>query len=188
MRSTASWPTGPLPDFTPDALVQDSVFEDVDALFTDLDGDGDPDLVVAAGGNEYEKQQEPRLQRTYLNDGAGNFSRADVLPAIYATASRVVAADFDGDGLDDLFLGGRVVPKNYGLTPPSYLLRNQGDGSFVEVTDEVAPGLSDAGTGHRRRLGRRGRGRGCRSGTGPRMGGGDDLGQRQRPLLLPPGR
>ncbi|MEM1359349.1 MAG: FG-GAP-like repeat-containing protein, partial [Bacteroidota bacterium] len=127
------------------AIAQDSVFEDVDACFVDLENDGDLDLIVAAGGNEYERKQAPRKQRAYLNDGVGNFTRQDVFPDIFQTASRVLPGDFNGDGLMDFFLAGRVVPWNYGKVPPSYLLQNQGGNSFVDVTADVAPQLTQAG-------------------------------------------
>ena len=123
----------------------DSVFEDVDAAFVDLEGDGDLDLVVAAGGNEFEKEQEPRKQRSYLNDGKGNFVRQDVLEGIYATASRVLASDLNGDGKPDLLLTGRVVPNHYGTVPRSYLLINQGNLTFTDETATLAPDLAEAG-------------------------------------------
>jgi hypothetical protein len=130
---------------TPPVMVQDSVFEDVDAVFVDIENDGDLDLVVAAGGNEYRGQEEPMKQRAYLNDGQGNFTRADPFPTLFMTASCVLAADFDGDGLTDFFFGGRAVPWKYGLTPNSYLLKNLGGGKFEDVTQSLAPGLQEAG-------------------------------------------
>ena len=126
-------------------IARDSVFEDVDAAFADVDNDGDLDLLVASGGNEYEKQHPPRKQRSYLNDGSGNFERLDVLNDLFATASRVLPADFDGDGLVDLVITGRVVPNNYGENPRSYLFRNRGNLVFEEVTEAVAPDLHDIG-------------------------------------------
>src|SRR5690606_20623921 len=55
------------------AIIRDSVFEDVDAVFADIDEDGDLDLAIAAGGNEFRGQDEAMRQRIYLNDGKGNF-------------------------------------------------------------------------------------------------------------------
>lgn len=128
------------------ALLADSLAEDVDAAFFDANGDGYPDLVVAAGGNEFSGDAEPLRPRLYLNDGHGTFRRDTMaLPAIFENASCVVPGDFDGDGHVDLFIGARVVSRQYGLVPHSHLLRNDGTGHFTDVTATMAPGLSEAG-------------------------------------------
>ena len=128
------------------ALQADSLNEDVDAAFVDVNGDGQPDLVVASGGNEF-WGEEPALQpRLYLNDGRGSFRRvADAFPGVFENASCVVAGDFDGDGKVDLFLGARVVARQYGMPPRSHLLKGDGAGHFADVTARVAPDLADAG-------------------------------------------
>jgi hypothetical protein len=123
----------------------DSLAEDVGATFVDYDNDQDLDLVVVSGGNEFQANSAPLEVRFYQNDGQGNFSRDNkAAPGIYVTGSCVTAADYDGDGDQDLFIGGRVVPWNYGSTPNSYLLQNQGKGRFKDISAEVE-GLANAG-------------------------------------------
>lgn len=123
----------------------DSVAEDVGALFVDYNGDKSPDLVVVSGGNEFQGKSPNLEVRFYKNDGQGNFSRdLKAAPGIYVNASCVAAADYDKDGDMDLFIGGRVVPWNYGQTPDSYLLQNSGKGRFQDVTSRVE-GLGQAG-------------------------------------------
>ncbi len=128
------------------AIRADSLNEDVDAAFFDANGDGHPDLIVASAGNEFWDQDEALRQRLYLNDGRGQFTRDTTgFPAVSENAACVVPGDFDGDGRIDLFIGGRVVSRKYGLSPRSYLLRNDGGGHFTDVTDAKAPMLRAAG-------------------------------------------
>lgn len=124
----------------------DSMSEDVGAVFFDANGDGRPDLYVVSGGNEFTEGSSALQDRLYINDGRGRFHKAvDALPTETTSGSRVAAADFDGDGHVDLFVGGRAVPLAYGTDPASMLLRNDGRGHFVDVTDQVAPGLRHVG-------------------------------------------
>ncbi|SOE22132.1 Repeat domain-containing protein [Spirosomataceae bacterium TFI 002] len=122
----------------------DSIFEDVDALFFDVDNDNDLDLYVVSGGNEFYDKMTQQFDRLYLNDGKGNFTKGK-LPEMYDNKSCVRACDFDKDGDIDLFVGGRVVAYQYGKSPKSYLLENKGKGIFIDVTEEKAPQLRGAG-------------------------------------------
>ena len=127
-------------------LDNDSAYEDVDACIADLNHDGKPDLIIASGGNEFYGPDPHLAPRVYLNDGRGNFTKkANAFDSVFVNASCVVAADFNGDGFPDLFIGGRSAPYNYGQVPRSYLLQNDGTGHFTDVTDKYVPELSHIG-------------------------------------------
>lgn len=118
-------------------LEADKQYEDHGGLFFDADGDKDLDLFVLSGGAE-SAGTDPWQCRLYLNDGKGNFSKsAGGLPSYKDIGLRAVAHDYDGDGDQDLFIGGRLVPKNWPLTPRSSVLQNNG-GKFTDVTGQVA--------------------------------------------------
>jgi hypothetical protein len=137
---------GTFEDSTPPAMLQDSIFEDVDAAWLDIDNDGDQDLIIASGGNEFKGKQRPMKQRVYLNEGEGAFRlQEDIFPGAALTASCVLLEDFNADGLVDVFFGARALPWNYGKIPDSYLFQNNGNGVFEDVTDEVSPNLRKAG-------------------------------------------
>ena len=124
----------------------DSMSEDVAAVFFDADGDRDLDLYVGTAGNRQWGRPEVLRDRLYLGDGAGGFARATgALPNLFGHTGTVSAADWDGDGDTDLFVGGRVVPREYGRPAPSALLQNDGRGRFRDVTETAAPGLGLTG-------------------------------------------
>ncbi|MEO7766951.1 MAG: FG-GAP-like repeat-containing protein, partial [Ferruginibacter sp.] len=123
----------------------DAAYEDVNTIFFDADGDGDKDLYVVSGGNESQNDDSLLLDRLYLNDGKGKFSKSNALPHLFGNKSVVTAADFDRDGDMDLFIGGRAVSGRYGKVPDSYLMLNDGKGHFTVAGDLKAPGLHTIG-------------------------------------------
>jgi enediyne biosynthesis protein E4 len=128
------------------AFINDKYYENIGAAFFDADEDGDSDLVVVSGGNQARQGSPYLLTRLYLNDGKGNFTKATSgWPAVSVNASSVTVFDYDGDGLQDVFIGARSVPGSYGVIPSSALLRNEGHGKFTDVTATIAPQLQKLG-------------------------------------------
>ena len=125
---------------------QFSDFEDVAVTFFDADGDGDLDLFVGAGGNASPAGSRELQHRLYRNDGKGNFQiDVNAFGPNESNIGAVVAADFDGDGDMDLFVGGRSVPQNYGVSPRSYVYINDGKGKFTDIAEKSSPELATIG-------------------------------------------
>jgi hypothetical protein len=118
-----------------------SDYTDAGAVFADFNGDGHLDLYVASGGyHDYLSTDEFLQDRLYINDGLGKLTHSpDRLPRLRSSASSVVNADFNGDGLPDIFVGGRIIPGRYPVTPQSYILINNGEGFFEDKTEQYLP-------------------------------------------------
>ena len=116
-------------------ISSDSLLEDVDAIFLDIDADGDQDLYVVSGGS-YTNDTSQYLDRLYLNEGNGTFKKySGELPK--SNGSVVEAGDFNKDGFIDLFVGARSRFGSYGVSPDSYILWNKGanlnNGSIFKI-------------------------------------------------------
>jgi enediyne biosynthesis protein E4 len=124
--------------FQPNPIfVNDKSFESTCGAFIDYDKDGDLDLVIGSGGNEPGVNKINFLWRLYQNNGSGIFSYAvKSIPPILGNFSTIKAGDIDNDGDDDLFLGARNVPGNYGLPPRSYLMVND-NGVWTDIASQA---------------------------------------------------
>ncbi|MCF0038654.1 VCBS repeat-containing protein [Dyadobacter fanqingshengii] len=123
---------------------QNVACEEVNALFFDADKDGDQDLYVVSGGNEFEDQAPEYRDHLYINDGKGNFHEEVLaLPSMKNPKQCAVSADMDGDGDMDIFVGGRAVPGSFPMAARSYVLRNDSQGNTIKFTDATADWSKD---------------------------------------------
>ncbi|MBJ6367434.1 FG-GAP-like repeat-containing protein [Snuella sedimenti] len=119
-------------------------YEDIDASFIDINSDGFLDLYVVSGGNEFEANNKTYADRLYLNNGKGIFTKTTIkdLPSI--SGSVVKANDFDKDGDLDVFVGGRLSPRDYPRPTSSFILKND-EGELINETNTIAKELNDIG-------------------------------------------
>ena len=132
-----------------EALAKDRYHEDLGIIIFDADKDGDNDIYIASGGNEFKPGSPAYEDRLYENLGDSKFRRnKEALPEIKTSGLNVSASDYDHDGDMDLFVGGRLIPEKYPYPADSYLLENVSSSSglkFVEATQKVLPGIKELG-------------------------------------------
>ncbi|MEX2602416.1 MAG: VCBS repeat-containing protein [Balneolaceae bacterium] len=130
------------------AFEADAVSEDVDCVLFDATGDGHLDLYVVSGGNSFSSASSALLDRLYLGDGRGGFERSgQIFPTRerFVSGSSVAVADVTGNGALDLFVGERLRQFAVGLPGRGYLLANDGEGSFRDVSGQWSGAFAELG-------------------------------------------
>ena len=124
----------------------DAGFEDMEALFIDIDNDNDQDLYVVSGGSEFSERSESLKDRIYINDGKGNFTKkkTEEIKDYTISGKTVSKIDFDNDGDFDIIVGNRIKPQKYPFHEPSLIYENV-NGMFKNVTRTVAPAFENLG-------------------------------------------
>jgi len=125
---------------------KDAHYEDMEALFIDIDNDSDLDLYVVSGGNEFLERSESLKDRIYINDGKGNFKNKETneIKDYTISGKTVSKIDFDNDGDFDIIVGNRIKPQKYPVHEPSIIYENV-NGIFKNTTAKIAPTFENFG-------------------------------------------
>lgn len=122
--------------------------ETLGVLLFDADNDGDNDLYLVNGGNEFVATDSTYQDQLYVNEN-GKFRLAQAaLPSFLSSGSCIKAADYDKDGDLDLFVGGRLHPHEYPKPVSSYILQNNSTPEQIKfdlADQEIAGALTDIG-------------------------------------------
>lgn len=123
---------------------ESAISEDIDQAFIDIENDGDLDLVVVSGGNEF-SSGEPLQPRLYINENGSFEWEAEAFKALSINASRVSIVDLNNDGYEDISFSAAIVPNKYGKVPEQFLFLNDGKGRFKDVTRDYSESFQKAG-------------------------------------------
>jgi len=126
-------PAGGFRSTTQPDFVADAASEGIDAVFVDINNDGNPDLYVASGGNELKDGSPALADHLYINDGRGNFKRSANIPAINVNKAAVAVADVNHNGWPDIFVAAAPNALAYSKMPECYLLMNDGHGNYSKA-------------------------------------------------------
>lgn len=127
------------------AFEKNKACEEVDAAFIDVNGDGHLDLYVVSGDASRGEDDTALGDRLYLNDGKGNFTDArSLIPDVRMAGGCIAKGDLDGDGRDELFIGGRNVPGSYPMPAKSMILKIN-EGRLIDATADFFANESPEG-------------------------------------------
>jgi len=117
--------------------------EVVAAEFFDMDGDQDQDLYIAHGGTAFSKSAPENIDIIFENKGNMQFElKSNALESSTSISTGAICvSDYDLDGDIDIFIGDRMANQLYGSNGDGYLLENQGDGIFKEMSIEIFQNL-----------------------------------------------
>ncbi|WP_298526373.1 VCBS repeat-containing protein [uncultured Christiangramia sp.] len=116
------------------AFEADAISENTGIALLDHDNDGDLDILVVSGGNEFRSGEaiQPKL---YMNEN-GQFRKDSInFERLSLNASGVSLADVNNDGFQDVFISSNLKPHEFGSSSKQFLWINN-NGQVRDATRE----------------------------------------------------
>lgn len=130
-------PDGKFENSFQQSIFLDQALEATCGVLFDNDQDGDLDLIIGHGGNEFQKGRNNFVVRYYDNLGNGQFNVSiENAPPVGGNLSVIEGADVDDDGDMDFFVGARSVPGNYGLVPANFIVLKADKSTWAVSNDK----------------------------------------------------
>jgi hypothetical protein len=116
------------------AFEADAISENTGIALLDHDNDGDLDILVVSGGNEFRSGDaiQPKL---YVNEDGQFRKDNNSFNGISLNASGVSVADVNNDGFQDVFISSNIKPHEFGSSSEQFLFIND-KGKFRDATKE----------------------------------------------------
>ncbi len=130
--------------FQPELFEKEAISEDVDQVFFDADNDGDLDLIIVSGGNEFTRGK-PLQPRFYKNENGQLLLEENTFDGLVVNASKIAAVDIDADGDLDICIASNTPSTEFGKKSEQFLFENDGKGNFKEITASFAPDFQHIG-------------------------------------------
>ncbi len=102
-------------------------------LFTDVDNDGDQDIIISGLNNT-----PAWIVELYLNDGSGNYTIDNTVPFTGSSYGSIAVGDVDGNGYKDLIVTGYTDTKLYTNTGGTFTFSTNIFGSFGKSAVDFA--------------------------------------------------
>ncbi|MBT8231987.1 MAG: VCBS repeat-containing protein [Saprospiraceae bacterium] len=140
-------PNGALKNITPQVIKDNAESEDVDCMVFDVNGDNLLDIYLASCSSEFSQQSSKIKDRLYTQTKNGDFEKAHLKLGVsnFINSVAVDYADFDEDGDMDILLAERQKAGQFGVPCNAYVLRNDLEKGFTNITADQAPQLLGKG-------------------------------------------
>jgi len=125
----------------------DIAHEDTRTAILDINGDSKKDIFLMSCSSEFSQESSGIKDRIYVQNDKNTFESYSKKFGItkFQNTAGLDYEDFDKDGDLDIVIAERMKGSQFGVPCSAYVLRNDGELGFVDITKNVAPQLLNQG-------------------------------------------